>query len=287
LLLQPDTQEEAPAGAAVAGLLQLAMNNSIHAAAEAAAYHIPAQLQLEVVHKLLTTAALRQHVSAVQHMAGLAVMRQHADAAALQSCLQELLAPLSLLYGGSIWHDYFPYSNGTAPQHKYNQLQRSVCVRAACTMPAAALLGTDAVLQLLLAAVPARAHMKVISKLCRLPAARQLSSDQALQILDVAIKLQWTSCTFALCSWLPAANHLEAHLLAQLFRTAVDFHSKHCVELLCRLPGARQISSDVLLQLLKPAVEHGCRLVRYSRPLPAAAGISKEDRCKGAVAACF
>jgi hypothetical protein len=113
--LQPDTQKEAPAGAAVADLLQLAMNSSSHTAAEAAAHHIPAELKPEVARKLLTTVALRKHVSAVQHMAGLAVMQQHVDATALQCCLQQLIV-------GSIWHDYSLFSLINTPQHKYNQL---------------------------------------------------------------------------------------------------------------------------------------------------------------------
>jgi hypothetical protein len=195
------------------------MNSSSHAAAEAAAHHIPAQLEPEVARKLLTTAVLRQHVSAVQHMAGLAVMQQHADAAVLQSCLQELIVPSSLVVVNSAWRDdlysawrYGLYSRETALQHQYGQLQRSVYVCAACAMPAAALLGTDAVTQLLLAGVRAGARIKVIIRLCKLPAAHQLSSCQATQILDVAIQ-RGTSCTAEVCSLLPAAQQLTTDAL--------------------------------------------------------------------------
>jgi hypothetical protein len=275
LLLQPNTPDEAPAGAAVAGLLQLAMNSSSNTAAQAAAYHIPAQLEPAVARKLLTTAALRQHVSAVQHMAGLAVVQQHIDATALQSCLQELLAPSSLQDAHSAWRNYL-WASTVASQYKEERIQRSICVHAACAMPAAALLGTDAVTQLLLASMQARAHMKVISRLCGLPAARQLSSDQAVQILDLAIKMEWTSCTAMLCSWLPPAQQLDANVLVQLMRTALCYHSKSCVALLCHLPRAQQISSDMLMQLLMAALEHDSGCIRVLLALPAAAGISRQ-----------
>jgi hypothetical protein len=272
-MLQAELHKRAAASAA--GLLQLAMNSSSNAAAEAAAHHIPGQLDPEVACKLLTTAALRQHVSAVQHMAGLAVMQQHADAAVLQALLQELIAPASLPYADSVWDSHHLPKGLPAAQQQHSSLQRSLCIHAICAMPAAGRLGSDAVAQLLLAAVRSRAQIICIGRLRRLPAVRQFSSDQIVELLEAAIEQNWASCTEQLCK-LPAAHQLSADMLVQLLQTAIEKDSRECAQTLCCLPAAQDVSSSMLVQLLRAAVKCSSGCFCYLYELPAADDISKK-----------
>jgi hypothetical protein len=116
-MLQPECNEGPSASTAtVTGLLQLAMNSSSHTAVEAAACHIPAQLEPEAARKLLTTAALRQHFSTVQHVAGLAVMRRHADAATLQSVLMDLVTRASTR---DVWLDVMTMMVNSSPSRMH------------------------------------------------------------------------------------------------------------------------------------------------------------------------
>jgi hypothetical protein len=150
-----------------------------------------------VARQLLTTAALRQHVSAVQHMTLLVVIRQHADAAAVCSTLKELVAPASR--PDVWWHDGLQIPreicyHSVAP---YREL-RSVCVRAVCALPAAAQLSADMLQQLLLAAVQIYTGTGCMRR-SACSASAQLSSGGA----DLPSKLQagWAS----LCN-----SHLQA-----------------------------------------------------------------------------
>jgi hypothetical protein len=247
-MLQPECNEGPSASTAtVTGLLQLAMNSSSHTAVEAAACHIPAQLEPEAARKLLTTAALRQHFSTVQHVAGLAVMRRHADAATLQSVLMDLVTRASTR---DVWlngdDDDGELQSLTDAHYAQYDIQRSLCVGAVCAMPAAAQLGADRLAQVLLAGVQSREAKNCIRRLCRLPAAHQLSRDQVADILDASI-MKDGFCLTLLCR-LPAANQLSADMVVQVLEKAIDEGKQHCVQELCGLAGAGHISSDMLLE---------------------------------------
>jgi hypothetical protein len=273
------------------------MNSGSHTAAEAAAYHIPAQLEPEVARKLLTTAALRQHVSAVHHMSGLAVMQQHADAPTVHSVLVNLVAPANSPHAwcddvNCFAHDSQAGDEDNCPaDDSQGYILRSICILAVCAMPAAAQLSADRLAQLLLAAVQSRAALQGINRLCRLPAARQLSSDQVADLLDAAITLDEGFCTAHFCR-LPAAYHLSADGIVRLLQQAVDLEqdsmeedvTTESVRALCGLPGAQQISSDMTLQLLQACCCQTQKPDHTSGPihallqqLPAAGAIGKAD----------
>jgi hypothetical protein len=302
--------EQLPAGVTMAELLQLAMNSSSHAVAEAAAYYVPAQLEPAVVRGLLVTAATRQHVSAVHIMTLLEVVKQHADAPTLHRALQELIAPHSVHFlwqsvRVSLWEYMAQASNLRSND------QRVLCIMAVCALPAAAQLGSDVVMQLLLVALQAQADDQCICSLRRVTAAAQINSIQLTEILQAAVQLRRVECTRMLCS-LPAAEemsseqvaavlltalqqdstacahailkqfpsvvHLKADMLAPLLLAAAGHRNTTCMERLCSLPGRDGIGPAAVVSLLQAAVQAGTYVgFELLTQIPAMANITSGD----------
>jgi hypothetical protein len=240
--------EQLPAGVTMAELLQLAMNSSSHAVAEAAADHLPAQLEPEAVRRLLVTAATRRHDGAVQHLAALAVVAQQLDTATIVSTLQELVA---------------------AASQQTHQSERLLCIERVCALPAAAQLGSDAVAQLLLVALEARADVQCIHSLSSLAAAVQLSSNQLTELLQAAAQFRKKKCARELCN-LPAAEEMSSEQVAAVLLTALQHGSRKCaLAMLDHIPAVARLTGDMLvpLMLADTEVSTGCmeRLLQAAR----------------------
>jgi hypothetical protein len=260
--------EQLPAGVTMAELLQLAMNSSSHAVAEAVAHHVPAELEPETVRRLLVTAAARRHDRAVQHLTNLAVVTQQLDTPTIVSTLQELVAAASQQTSQSEW---------------------LLCIERVCALDAAAQLGSAAVAQLLLVALESHAHKQCIYSLSNLAAAAQLSSSQLTELLQAAVQFKEDECTRVLCN-LPAAEQMSSKQVAAVLLSALQHGSTECAhamlddipavvcltgdmlaplmladlevsagctERLCRLPGRDQLDSATVVQLLQAAVQAG------------------------------
>jgi hypothetical protein len=225
--------EELPAGVTMAELLQLAMNSSSHAVAEATAHHMPAQLESDVVRRLLVTAATRRHHGAVQHLTHLAVVAQQLDAATIASTLQELVA---------------------AASHQTSQSERLLSIKRLCELDAAAQLGSDAVAQLLLVALQARAGVRCINSLISLAAAAQMSSSQLAELLQAAARhhrlYEPTTSTCVLCS-LPAAKEMSSEQVAAVLLTALQHRSTACARVVSEhIPAVARLTGDMLVPLM-------------------------------------
>uniref|UniRef100_A0A383WDR5 Uncharacterized protein n=1 Tax=Tetradesmus obliquus TaxID=3088 RepID=A0A383WDR5_TETOB len=222
--------------ATLAGLLQLAMKSrrpAVAATAAAALQRLPALLEPGTVRLLLVTAAMRQHSEALQHLAALAAVQQHVDAATLQTVLIELVTH--------------------ADNSSYVQLLRRFPA-------AAAQLKRSTVAELLQAAVE-RGRCVWVQQLCKLPGAQRLSSNVTAQLLQTAVDRGYCECTYYLCS-LSAARRLGNEAVAELLEAAVkcpedvtQWAVSDCIHHLCRLPAAQQLSSEVLASLLHAAVQ--------------------------------
>jgi hypothetical protein len=89
--------------------------------------------------------------------------------------------------------------------------------------------------------------------LCRLPAAQQLDSQAVLQLLQAAV-LRGKISTSSLCA-LPAALRIDGRTVLQLLQEAVQ--QGRSGDGLCRLPAAQQETKIVVFQLLEMAVQRG------------------------------
>jgi hypothetical protein len=234
-------------------LLQLAVNCSdpdtaaaaaarIPVTVEAAARRLPALLQPEVARKLLITAATRQHIAALQHLATLAVMREHMDAATLEDVLRQLLKGFD--------HERFD------------------CFGILCKAPEAAQLNSEAVQLLLLTAVHESSCAAVLW-LCRLPAARQLSSGQVECLIQTCIEkctafdriAAFTDPSISArfvehLGELPGGMQLSSNALVRLLHAAIrDGDGYQYTKTLSNLPAAAGISSSAVTSLLRAAFQ--------------------------------
>jgi hypothetical protein len=259
-----------PAGE-LAALLQLAMNGSSHETAQAAAHYISAQLEPEVVRGLLVTAATRQHGSAVLIMTHREVVKQHVDAPTLQRALQELIVPQ---HGPVLWQ----FMPGFLGLREPISQARLLCINAACALPAAAQLGSDAVTQLLLVALQANADDQCIQSLRMLTAASQINSDQLIEVLQAAVHFRSVQCTRMLCS-LPAAQWSSSEQVAAVLLTALQQDSSKCAHaILQHLPASLRLAYDMLAPLLLAVVQAGAYdCFKLLTQAPAMASITNED----------
>jgi hypothetical protein len=236
--------KQLPAGN-LAALLQLAMNGSSHATAEAAVGYMPAQLEPASVRRLLLTAALREHDSAVQKIAGSTVVKQHVDTPTVHRTLQELVQRAA----PDMWSFW---------QEHVDQLRNSneLSIEAVCTLPAAAALGSDAVAQLLLIAVQANAGDQCIHTLSKLPAAAQINSMQLTEILQAAVQSRSVECLRTLFR-LPAAEDMSSKQVAAVLLTALQQDSTACAHaILQQFPAflrMADITSEDVMRLLRGA----------------------------------
>jgi hypothetical protein len=244
--------KQLPADVTIAAQLQLAMNGSNHATAEAAVCYItPTQLEPEVVRGLLLTAATRAHDSAVLKMASLEVVKQHVEAPTLHRILQELV----VRQGASGVQFLMPdLKLGHIVYVSQLRSSNQLCIEAVCALPAAAQLGSNAAAQLLLVALQADAHVQCIHSLSKLTAAAQINSIQLTQILQAVVQLRRVECTRILCR-LPAAEEMSSEQVAAVLLTALQHGSSDCAHtILQQVPAAVRLTGDMLAPLLLAAV---------------------------------
>uniref|UniRef100_A0A383VP01 Uncharacterized protein n=1 Tax=Tetradesmus obliquus TaxID=3088 RepID=A0A383VP01_TETOB len=264
-----------------ADLLQLALNRSSPQAVAAALDCLPAAaagaalLEPRVARRLLLTAAMRRHVRAVQRMVALPCMQQHVDAATLEAMLGQRLeaerVPQQL-------------STGAVVQLLRAAIQQHWLPKALCRLPGAAGISSEAVLQLLQAAVDK--CVSSLKPLYALPAAAQLSGEAALGLLNRAVKQGFFHTARMLSSGLPPAlrEQFSSQQVAELIAAAVEQScyeerankgARLCIQGLCQLPAAAGMSREAVSQLLQATVQRNRVQVELCR-LPAAAGISSE-----------
>jgi hypothetical protein len=221
---------------------------------------MPGLLEPGVACKLLLTAAVRKHTAAVQHMVGLASMRQHINAVALEAMLKQLL-------------------------------KQEQCLSALCRLPAAAQLTTDAGTRLLLAAIQ-QSTFRVVRQLHSLAAAQQLSTEQAETLLQACMQeFAGTHDSVSSVAYdrafdiflevidLPAAILLSSSALVQLLHTAADMADPDITDELCILPAAAAVSSEDAVGLLpavlqKPSSYHVDETIIILMELPAFSQLS-------------
>jgi hypothetical protein len=187
---------------------------------------MPKLLEPDVAHRLLVTAARRQHVAAVHKMVShqrLGYIKQHVDAATLEVMLFDLR------------------------RHAMSGAYRNLLTQ----LPAAAHLSTEAFIKVLLDAAAVHAS-KTIFVVCRKPAVQQLDTAAGLHLLQAAVKLGHIPRWF--CD-LPAAQQLSSGEVLQLLQAAV-LRGVDTAEL-CRLPGTQELDSQSVLRLLQAAVLRG------------------------------
>uniref|UniRef100_A0A383VP62 Uncharacterized protein n=1 Tax=Tetradesmus obliquus TaxID=3088 RepID=A0A383VP62_TETOB len=275
-------------------LLQLAMNCiflSTAAAAGVAARSLPADLEPQLLRKLLSTVARRQHANAASYMLGLRLVQQHMNAPTLEVLLQMLIA-VALESGNSVymerlhwqWYQLKQAAEGLSRNVVLQLLQtaallsRSTCAELRLELPAAQQFSTADVLQLLQTAVVHGDEHCLTCMLRELPAAQQLSTDAVVQLLQTAVQQGRQECAFYLLK-LPAAEQLSTDKVLQLLQTAVEkgaaaalIDGSNVEQLLLaavqqgsaaitqdilKLPGAALLSSTAVLQLLQAAVQQG------------------------------
>jgi hypothetical protein len=204
-------------------LLQLAMNSSMTATAEAAAQRVSAQQSAGPISWLMMTAVLRGHYNAFKDMTASAAVQQRMDVPTLTVLFKVVSA--------------------------YN----SRCARYLGSLPAAAGLGAKAVEQLMQLCIGERNYIR-LEKLSTVPAAGQLSSTAMARLLYQALRTKGIPGILSLLCGMPAASRMDARDLAQVM-TAMYKGYSWCLEaLLDNLPAAEQASGEIMTQLLLAAL---------------------------------
>jgi hypothetical protein len=166
-------------------------------------------------------------------------------------------------------------------------------------LPAAQQLSSQQMFQLLQTAMQHGScrNMQHVRELVELPAAQQLSQQAVFQLLQAAaataaqyaaaakqtaaptpvgccggLGLEFKMATFKLCE-LPGARQLDSHAVVQLLQAAVQQATDTFG--LCKLPAARQVDSQAVLLLLQAAVQQGMSTVGFCR-LPAASQLNRQ-----------
>jgi hypothetical protein len=250
-----DIVEHAAAAGIDGDVLQLALNCTNHAVALAATKSIhPAHLEPDVACRLLLTAAARRHGSALFCLARWRQCEQQVDVQTLEKLLHLALS----------WTD---------------------CTALLCKMPAAAQLSSEQVSTLLRKAVQSSDDWRSLRfrSLLFMPAAEQLSSMCMEQLLQSAVVCDKVSLEGmrVLCSK-PAAGALSCEAVARLLQAAAQLGEgldrSDNYKLLCRLPGAAQMTSSMVAAAMRAAAESkhfGLLLLLYE--LPAAQQLSSAD----------
>jgi hypothetical protein len=147
-----------------------------------------------------------------------------------------------------------------------------------CKLPAANQLTAEQLVQLLQAAV-VRDSVGCAVLLCQLPAAKQLPAEALVQLLQAAEVQRGGGCTETLCK-LPATQQLPAEALLQLLQaaaacckqtlrqaTAPGGHASAPLQLLCRLPAAKQLLLMLWLSCCYQQwqqLQRGCRMMQHA-----------------------
>lgn len=291
-------KEVLPVGHDLLQLLQLAVNSSCSRAAGdvavAAAFELPdAIIEPDVARKLLVTAAARQHDCVVLQLLADPAIQQHADGDTYEVVISQLI----IAEAKDGWHPrrvrYCEQTSAAVQLSAAELLNSEAAARLLhtavlhgrlgyaeylCQLPAAQLLGNDAVLPLLSEAVEQEEFCNCTATLCSLPGAvqLQLSSGDALHLLQAAVQRDDAISTAALCS-LPAAADISSTEALQLLKTALQHYSQECLEPLVCLEGAHQLSCDAVAQLLHTAVQQRSRAYAAAlQGLPGAQQLSSE-----------
>jgi hypothetical protein len=233
----------------VAGFLQLGVNCTVNSAGCAcstpaalqatcdAVRRLPAVLEPHTACGLIVTAAVCQR-PAVLALAACPAIRENVDPPTLAVVLEHTMDV-----------------QGGVPQ--------------LCETAAAVQLASDVVLQLLLAAVKHGNHA-VAAQLCGFSAAQLLTKDEVTSLLfapgayscgcgQLSGAARWLVLRVLACT----AQQLTADELTELLTTALQSCSCYsctasllsCVDDVCRLPAAQQLSSDVVAALLCKAAQ--------------------------------
>jgi hypothetical protein len=235
-------QHAAAAGTA-GDLLQLALNSTNYWVANTAATRIrSAHLEADAARRLLITAALRQHTSALLRLTRLEVFERQLDASTLEKVIHLALDwPACRL---ASWPD-----TGLAD--------------LLCKKPAAALLSSEQLARLLQKAVGSNDGL-CVKALLALPVAKQLSTVCMEQLLHLAVvsRRQPSQCasvpgcaTVAVLCSTPAARALSCDAVARLLQTVAqlgegapgDMHYMRCTRHLRQLPAARMLSEEAAI----------------------------------------
>jgi hypothetical protein len=210
--------------------LQLAVNCTNHRVASAATARIrPARVDADEACRLLLTAAVRQHASALFRLARWKECEQQLDARTVEKLLHLALD----------WPD---------------------CTAVLCKMPAAAQLRSEQVATLLLKAVQSNDDLCSLCfrSLLSLPATEELSSVCMEQLLCWAVVCGRVSpeCAEMLCSK-PAARALSCEAVARLLLAAAQLregiYSYENYNVLCGLPGTAHLTSSMLAPVKQAA----------------------------------
>jgi hypothetical protein len=273
--------EEAGAGH-TAALLQLALNCSNSATAEAGVRHLPEQLEAGAARKLLLTAAARQHTGSVRSMLSLPGMQQHIDADTLMTMLVQLLPHsdcvlcLSMLPAGQQLSCKQVEGLLFAAIDAGSATDMSWC--AIAVLPATRQLSCDQVEGLLLAAVKQECVFST-AVLCSVPAAQQLSCKQMTDLVLAAIQEgSAINTNVGTIAKLPAAKHLSCKQVEDLLVAAVKQERVIVTFVLCQLPAAQQLSCKQVegLILASKTIEEGSTACREPGSVTVAKVLCKE-----------
>uniref|UniRef100_A0A383W436 Uncharacterized protein n=1 Tax=Tetradesmus obliquus TaxID=3088 RepID=A0A383W436_TETOB len=150
---------------------------------------------------------------------------------------------------------------------RYSPERHRTCM-CAVYLPQAQQLSCKVVGRLLHAAIQQRSSSSMLWLSC-LPGMQQLSSSELFDLLQMAVQLSRDVWEADSCKWdspkvdryvkhlwvVPAAEELTSNQVARLLQAATQLGSAGCVEILVRLPAAKQLDSGVVGPLLLAAMQ--------------------------------
>jgi hypothetical protein len=146
------------------------------------------------------------------------------------------------------------------------------------SLPAAEELSSQSTVQQLLAAVQ-QGDALTVKSLMYMPATQGISREQLLQLLTAITKDPcWRNhaCVELLCH-LPAAQDLSSEEAAALLLAALHQGKTECINHLCKLPAAQRLRSEEVARLLLTALHQGqAKCMAALRKLPAVDSLSSE-----------
>jgi hypothetical protein len=272
------------AAADAADLLQLAVNCSSTATAEAAGGRVPHMLEPSAARRLWVTAIARQHAALVRAIAYAPDVGPHLDAFTVSTAWRLVSSTGSGISGRKVQlHQLLEQLPATqqlgvrdvaallqTPVHSCGEYA-GIFMQGLCSLPAAQQLACGDVLPLLQMAVAAcdtdSACKRVVSYVCGLPAAQQLSAVEVMPLLQVAVAASDADAVWRMCA-LPAARKLSTADVMRLLQGDADAPSlveSSCACTLIGLPAAGQMSREDVARVLHMAVLRGsveltCRL---------------------------
>jgi hypothetical protein len=249
------------------------MNCSSNVAALSAARSLPADLEQQLIRRLLTTAAKRQHETAMSCMLESRSVQQHMDTPTLEVLLRLLAASHSknMVWGlRSAWDHLRPAAEGLSSDVVLQLLQtaalhgRYVYAHLLLQLPVAQQFSNDTMMQLLQNAIDqgagdSQAKAGHIRELFNMAAADQ-PAGRVVQLLHVMLRGGYSSFAEPWC-WVPAVEQMSAGEVLQLLLEAFACDAADRIAPVLIYKAAGQISHDAMLKLLQAAVEqrkHGC-----------------------------